>query len=116
MITKSLIAAAAVAVSLTALAPVQQAQAKTNFNFDIGIGVGGGMYPGYGYPGYYPVYDEPIYAGKSCWQVKNKLKMMNFKQVQPYDCSAPTYRFTAKKNGNHVKVKTNVWGNILAVW
>jgi hypothetical protein len=42
--------------------------------------------------------------------------MMNFKKVQPYDCSAPTYRFTAKKNGNYVKVKTNVWGNILAVW
>jgi hypothetical protein len=118
MITKSLIAAAAVAVSLTALAPVQQAQAKTNFNIDVGIGLGGGgFYPGYGYGGgYYPVYDEPIYAGKSCWQVKHKLKMMNFKQVHPYDCSAPTYRFTAKKNGNHVKVKTNVWGNILAVW
>ena len=116
MITKSLIAAAAVAVSLTALAPVQQAQAKTNFDIDVHLGGGLGFYPGYYGGGYYPVYDEPIYAGKSCWQVKHKLKMMNFKHVQPYDCSAPTYRFTAKKNGNHVKVKTNVWGNILAVW
>jgi hypothetical protein len=115
MITKSLIAAAAVAVSLTALAPVQQAQAKVNV--DINLGLGGGYYPGYGYGGgYYPVY-EPYYGGgKSCWQVKHKLKNMNFKHVQPYDCSAPTYRFTAKKNGNHVNVKTNVWGNILAVW
>ena len=118
MITKSLIAAAAVAASLTALAPVQQAQAKVHIDVGIGLG-GGGFYPGYGYGGgYYPVYDdyEPNYGGKSCWQVKQKLKMMNFKHVQPFDCSAPTYRFTAKKNGNHVKVKTNVWGNILAVW
>ena len=118
MITKSLIAAAAVAVSLTALAPVQQAQAKVNV--DINLGLGGGFYPGYGYGGgygggYYPVVD-PYYSGKSCWQVKHKLKMMNFKKVQPFDCGAPTYRFTAKKNGNHVTVKTNVWGNILAVW
>ena len=71
----------------------------------------------YGYGGgYYPVVDPYYGGGKSCWQVKHKLKMMNFKQVQPFDCSAPTYRFTAKKNGNHVKVKTNVWGNILAVY
>lgn len=115
MITKSLIAAAAVAVSLTALAPVQQAQAKVNVDINLGVN---GFYPGHGYGyggGYYPVY-EPNYGGKSCWQVKQKLKMMNFKHVQPFDCSAPTYRFTAKKNGNHVKVKTNVWGNILAVW
>ena len=120
MITKTLIAAAAVAVSLTALAPVQQAQAKVNV--DINLGLGGGFYPGYGYGygggyggGYYPVVD-PYYSGKSCWQVKHKLKMMNFKKVQPFDCSAPTYRFTAKKNGNYVKVKTNVWGNILAIY
>ena len=114
MIAKSLIAAAAVAVSLTALAPVQQAQAKVNV--DINLGLGGGFYPGYGYGyGYYPVVD-PYYSGKSCWQVKHKLKMMNFKQVHPFDCSAPTYRFNAKKNGNHVTVKTNVWGNILAIY
>jgi hypothetical protein len=116
MITKSLIAAAAVAVSLTALAPVQQAQAKIIVNIDAGFGLGGGFYPGYGYGNdYYPVY-QPNYGGKSCWQVKQKLKMMNFKKVQPFDCSAPTYRFTAKKNGDYVKVKTNVWGNILAVY
>ena len=115
MITKSLIAAAAVAVSLTALAPVQQAQAKVNV--DINLGLGGGFYPGYGYGGgYYPVVDPYYGGGNNCWQVKQKLKMMNFKKVQPYDCSAPTYRFTAKKNGNYVKVKTNVWGNILAIW
>jgi hypothetical protein len=114
MITKSLIAAAAVAASLTALAPVQQAQAKVNVDINLGVN---GFYPGYGYGGgYYPVY-EPYYGGgKSCWQVKHKLKMMNFKQVHPFDCGAPTYRFTAKKNGVHVKVKTNVWGNILAVY
>ena len=81
----------------------------------------GSPYYGYGYGygyggGYYPVIDPYYGGGKSCWQVKHKLKMMNFKQVQPFDCSAPTYRFTAKKNGNHVKVKTNVWGNILAIW
>ncbi|MEQ1520693.1 MAG: hypothetical protein ABL936_05430 [Aestuariivirga sp.] len=115
MITKSLIAAAAVAVSLTALAPVQQAQAKVHV--DINLGLGGGFYPGYGYGGgYYPVVDPYYGGGKSCWQVKHKLKMMNFKQVQPFDCGAPTYRFKAKKNGVHVKVKTNVWGNILAVY
>ena len=115
MITKSLIAAAAVAVSLTALAPVQQAQAKLNVDLNVNLG-GGGFYPGYGYGNdYYPVY-QPNYGGKSCWQVKHKLKMMNFKQVHPFDCGAPTYRFTAKKNGVHVKVKTNVWGNILAVY
>ena len=116
MITKSLIAAAAVAVSLTALAPVQQAQAKVNIDFNI---VTPGIYGGYGYGGgyYQPIYDEPYYGGgKSCWQVKHQLKMMNFKKVQPFDCSAPTYRFSAKKNGNYVTVKTNVWGNILAVW
>ena len=117
MITKSLIAAAAVAVSLTALAPVQQAQAKVSV--DINLGLGGGFYPGYGYGyggGYYPVVDPYYGGGKSCWQVKHKLKMMNFKKVHPFDCSAPTYRFSAKKNGNHVTVKTNVWGNILAIW
>ncbi len=117
MITKSLIAAAAVAVSLTALAPVQQAQAKVSV--DINLGLGGGFYPGYGYGyggGYYPVVDPYYGGGKSCWQVKQKLKMMNFKKVHPFDCSAPTYRFSAKKNGNHVTVKTNVWGNILAIW
>jgi hypothetical protein len=116
MITKSLIAAAAVAASLTALAPVQQAQAK--IHVDVGVNLGGGFYPGYGYGygGYYPVVDPYYGGGKSCWQVKNKLKNMNFKQVHPFDCSAPTYRFSAKKNGNHVTVKTNVWGNILAIW
>ncbi|MDO8352080.1 MAG: hypothetical protein Q7T14_01345 [Aestuariivirga sp.] len=112
MIAKSLIAAAAVAVSLTALAPVQQAEAKIHVG--VNVNVGGGIYPG-GY-GYYPVY-EPYYGGgKSCWQVKHKLKMMNFKQVHPFDCGAPTYRFSARKNGNHVTVKTNVWGNILAIY
>ncbi|MEP7174119.1 MAG: hypothetical protein ABI705_11575, partial [Aestuariivirga sp.] len=112
MITKSLIAAAAVAASLTALAPVQQAQAKVHFDVDVNVG---GFYPGYG-GGYYPVV-EPYYGGgNSCWQVKQKLKMMNFKHVHPFDCSAPTYRFSAKKFGNPVTVKTNVWGNILAVY
>jgi hypothetical protein len=41
---------------------------------------------------------------------------MNFKKVHPFDCSAPTYRFSARKNGNNVTVKTNVWGNILAIY
>jgi hypothetical protein len=120
MITKSLIVAAAVAASLTALAPVQQAEAKVKLDLDANIYLGNpGFYPGYGYGGgyYQPIYDEPYYGGgKSCWQVKHKLKNMNFKKVQPFDCSAPTYRFHAKKNGNHVTVKTNVWGNILAIW
>lgn len=119
MIAKSLIAAAAVAASLTALAPVQQAQAKVKIDFNIvAPGIHGGYGYGYGYGGgYYPVYDEPYYGGgKSCWQVKQKLKMMNFKKVNPFDCSAPTYRFSAKKNGDYVTVKTNVWGNILAIY
>ena len=120
MITKSLIVAAVVAASLTALAPVEQAQAKTKLNFDVDINLGGGYgpgyYPDYGYGGgYFPV-DEPYMGGKSCWKVKHKLQMMNFHQVHPFDCSAPTYRFTAKKFGNHVKVKTDMWGNILAVY
>src|SRR5436190_20433097 len=85
MITKSLIAAAAVAASLTALAPVQQAQAKVHV--DINLGLGGGYYPDYGYGygyggGYYPVVDPYYGGGKSCWQAKHKLNMMNFKQVQ----------------------------------
>jgi hypothetical protein len=119
MITKSLIAAAAVAISLTALAPVEQAQAKVHV--DINLGLGGGFYPGYDYGygyggGYYPVVDPYYGGGNNCWQVKHKLQMMNFKHVHPFDCSAPTYRFTAKKFGNPVTVKTNVWGNILAVY
>ena len=113
MITKSLIAAAAVAVSLTALAPVQQAQAK--INVDIDLGLGGGFYPGYGYGGgYYPVY-EPYYGGgKSCWQVKHKLKMMNFKQGSALRLQRPDLPFHGQekwqsRQGENQHVGQHLW-------
>ena len=112
MITKSLIAAAAVAVSLTALSPVQQAHAKVNV--DINLGLGGGYYPGYGYGGYYPVY-EPYYGGITCNKGRKIVDWSGFHNVHAIDCSKPVYQYHAWNNGHKFRVKVGMNGNIFGV-
>jgi hypothetical protein len=113
MITKSLIAVAAVAASLTAAAPAQQAQAKVHV--DINLGLGGGFYPGYGYPGYYPVIDPYYGGGISCNKGRKIVNWSGFHNANPFDCGAPVYQYMAWKNGHKYRVKVGMSGNIFGV-
>ncbi len=111
MIAKSLIAAAAVVSSLVAVAPEQ---AKADLN--VSVGIGGFGHPGYGYGhGWEPA---PVYSpGKiSCHEGKQTVRWSGFKMVQPLDCSAPTYRYRARKGGTLFRVSVNAFsGNIVKV-
>jgi hypothetical protein len=102
MFAKSLIVAATLA-SATMLVPATEAQAKVKL--DIDVYVGGGGLP------YYPVVDD---FGKSCHQVRKELKWHGYKMINAFDCSAPKYGYTAWRNGNHWKLKVNMFGNILS--
>ena len=109
---KTLSAAALVSI-IALVAPAATATAKTNINLDFGLNLGGG----YAAPGYdaYPVYDpEPEYVD-ACSEARMSVKYHGFKKVQPVDCSAPTFAFKARKNGNWWVVRTNVYGNIKSV-
>lgn len=112
MIAKSLIAAAAIATAMAVALPATEAEAKTNIDINIGLGVGG-FYPGYAggyYPG--PVY-QPNYV--SCWKGGKIVDWSGFHNVQPVDCSLPSYRYTAWRNGHKFVVSMNRYGTITKV-
>jgi hypothetical protein len=135
MFAKSMIAAAAIAASAVALSPVE-ANAKTNW--DIHIGLGAPAYPIYDYPVYVdrPVhvyrphveygyvepryrYAEPRYhyvdRDLSCRSGKHIVRDAGFRDVDAYDCSAPTYGYTAWRRGGYYKVRVNYGGDIVSV-
>ncbi len=134
MIAKSLIAAAALAGSVLAVASTE-ASAKTNW--DIHIGLGAPLYD-------VPVYDEPVYVapsysydyyepaprrfrehryvsrsysnyGISCNSGRRMLRSEGFHDVEAYDCSAPTYGYSAWRDGGLFKVRLNLNGDIISV-
>jgi hypothetical protein len=124
---KSLIAATAIAASAVALSPAE-ANAKTNWDIHIGLGAP-----------LYPVYEEPVYVERpvytyrpyrvyrpqveydyvdrqmSCRYGKQVLRDSGFRGVEAYDCSAPTYGYTAWKRGSYFKVRVNYDGEIVSV-
>lgn len=111
MIAKTLIASAAIATTMAIAAPVQQAEAKTSIN--IGIGIGGGYNPGYGYGygyGYYPAKKHI-----SCWKGAKIVDWSGFHNVKAFDCSLPSYRYTAWKKGKKYVVRVNGKGHITNV-
>jgi hypothetical protein len=128
MIAKSLIAAAAVAGSALAFA-APEASAKTNWDIQIGLGL-----PVYEERYYEPryVYEEPapvyryrhrprveyVYEedhGISCKAGKRVVRSAGFRDVQAYDCSAPTYGYSAWRHGDLFKVRLNSEGDIISV-
>ncbi len=128
---KSLITAAAVAGTvLTFSAP--EASAKTDWDIHIGLGTFLPIYeePAYGYRYYEPevrVYGRPRYVerrqyehryvddGMSCRTGKRVVRSAGFNEVDAYDCSAPTYGYTAWKHGDMFKVRVNYQGDIVSV-
>ena len=142
MIAKSLIAAAAIAGSALAFAPVE-ASAKTNWDIHIGLGSFLPSYEVYDAPIYFeprPVYRAPRYIyeyeddygyevrprhrnfvrsyqnhGSACKNGKNVLRSAGFRNVEAYDCSAPTYGYSGWKHGGFYKVRLNSEGDIISV-
>jgi hypothetical protein len=127
---KSLIAASAIAATAVALAPTE-ASAKTNWDIHLGLGAP-----------FYPVYEEPVYIERpvqvyrpyrphhvyrpyveydyvdremSCRYGKQIVRDAGFRGVDAYDCSAPTYGYTAWKRGEYFKVRVNYQGEIVSV-
>jgi hypothetical protein len=114
MIAKTIIATAAIATTMALAAPIQQAEAKTSIN--IGVGIGGGYhhgyYPDYGYGyGYGYGYKKHI----SCWKGAKIVDWSGFHNVKAFDCSLPSYRYTAWKNGKKYVVRVNGKGHITNV-
>lgn len=118
MIGKSLIAAAAIAATLTATLPASSAKADVDVNIGIGLG---GYYPGYpaygGYHGYHGGYGHwPRERSRmSCYRGANIVDRAGFYRVNPIDCSAPSYAYTAWKHGNKFVVRLNGYGTITSV-
>jgi hypothetical protein len=116
MIGKTLIATAAVATALLAALPASEAKADVDVSIGIGIG---GYYPGYygydgGYGGGYGYWQrEPRRVG--CNRGANIVDNAGFYRVNPIDCSAPIYAYTAWKRGHKFVVRMNSFGNITSV-
>ncbi len=127
---KSLIAASAIAASTVALSSAE-ASAKTNW--DIHLGIGAPFYPVYEAPVhverpvriYRPYRPEYVYRphveyryvdrDMSCRYGKQIVRDAGFRAVDAYDCSAPTYGYTAWKRGGYFKVRVNYEGEIVSV-
>lgn len=115
MLTKSLIATAVLAT--LALIPATQAEAKSNVNLSIGLGVGGGYFAP-AYDPYGPYYGGGVvvaYDGITCSQARKIVKSEGFYNVNSVDCSAPTYNFTAWRDGDKYKVRVNDEGEITRI-
>jgi len=130
MFAKSLIAATAIAASAVAFAPAE-ANAKTHWDINIGVGIP--AYPIYDEPSY--VYDPvvPVYRVRpqvryryvapdydyvdrsSCREGASAVRDAGFRSVDAYDCSAPTYGYTAYRHGDLFKVRVNTSGDIVSV-
>jgi hypothetical protein len=132
MFAKSVIAAAAIAVSAVALVSAD-ANAKTNWDIHLGLGLPA-----------FPIYEEPVYierpayvhrrhhyqprveyryveprysysdSAMSCRYGKEILRDAGFDGVDAYDCSAPTYGYTAWKRGGYYKVRVDYSGEIVS--
>lgn len=114
MLTKSLISAAVLAT--LALVPVTGAQASSNVNLSVGFGVGG--YFGPGYDPYGPYVGGGIVVDShviSCSQARKIVKSEGFHSINSVDCTAPTYNFTAWRDGDKYKVRVNNWGEITRI-
>jgi hypothetical protein len=112
MLTKSALGATAFIAAMAASLPIQQATAGTEVVVGIGAGYGGG----YGYGDYDDDdYQFAGYGGVSCWKGKEIVRWQGFKNVIPYDCSAPVYKYKAWKHGEPYRVRVNWKGYIVSV-
>ncbi len=111
MLIKSTLVATAL-VAAMAFAPAQQASAGTDFAVGVGFGTGYGYGGGYGYD---DDYQDIGYGGVSCWKGKEIVRWQGFKNVTPYDCSAPVYKYKAWKHGEPYRVRVNWKGYIVSV-
>lgn len=116
MLTKSALVATAF-VAAAALLPAQQATAGTDVVVGVGFGTGYGYGGGYGYNDYDDGddYQNAGYGGVSCWKGKEIVRWQGFKNVFPYDCSAPIYKYKAWKHGEPYRVRVNWKGYIVSV-
>lgn len=117
MITKSALVATALVAAMAAFLPAQQASAGTEIAVGVGFGGGYGYGPGFGYGGYDDDDDfqNAGYGGMSCWKGKEIVRWQGFKNVVPYDCSAPIYKYKAWKHGAPYRVRVNWKGYIVSV-
>jgi hypothetical protein len=113
MLTKSALAVTAAVAAMAALLPAEKAFAGTQ----VVVGVGFGTGYGYGYGDYDDGddYQRAGYGGVSCWKGKEIVRWQGFKNVLPYDCSAPVYKYKAWKHGEPYRVRVNWKGYIVSV-
>jgi len=105
MLIKSALFATAL---IAAFLPGQKASAETQFVVGVGFG------SGYGYHDD-DEYEYAGYGGVSCWKGKEIVRWQGFKNVIPYDCSAPVYKYRAWKHGEPYRVRVNWQGYIVGV-
>lgn len=122
MLTKSALVATVLVAAMTAFTPAQKASAETQIAVGVGFGTGYGYGSGYGYGDYgYGDYDNDDdyqnagYGGVSCWKGKEIVRWQGFKNVIPYDCSAPIYKYKAWKHGEPYRIRVNWKGYIVSV-
>jgi len=111
MLTKSALAVTAAVAAMAALLPAEKAFAGTQVVVGVGFGTG------YGYGDYDDGddYQRAGYGGVSCWKGKEIVRWQGFKNVLPYDCSAPVYKYKAWKHGEPYRVRVNWKGYIVSV-
>lgn len=118
MIGKSLIAATAIAASLMAVMPASEARADVDVSIGIGIG---GYYPGYpAYGGYYGYRGGDAFWPRdprrvSCNRGAAIVDNAGFHRVNPINCGAPFYVYTAWKRGEKFVVRVNQQGAITSI-
>ena len=109
MPAKSALVATAIAAAVAAIIPAQQASADTQIAIGVGFGYGSG------YDDFDEEYEDAGYGGVSCWKGKEIVRWQGFKNVIPYDCSAPVYKYRAWKHGEPYRVRVNWQGYIVSV-
>ena len=108
MFAKSALAATAFFALTAAFLPGQQATANTQVGVGIGFGYGYGDYNN-------DDYDEIGYGNVSCWKGKEIVRWQGFKNVVPYDCSGPVYKYKAWKHGEPYRVRVNWRGYVVSI-
>ena len=114
MLTKSALVATALFAAATAL-PVKNASAETQVVIGVGFGSGYGYGPVTDMGTMNGDYEDAGYGGASCWKGKEIVRWHGFKNVIPYDCSAPVYKYKAWKHGQPYRVRVNWKGYIVSV-
>ena len=116
MLTKSALVATALVAATVALTPVQKASAGTDVVVGVGFGTGYGYGGGYGYNDYDDDdYQNAGYGGISCWKGKEIVRWQGFRNVIPYDCGGPIYKYKAWKHGEPYRIRVNWKGYIVSV-